>query len=942
MVALLENRLCFPLIGRDKELAEVMDAATALDGGSVVVVRGPVGSGKSALLDAAEEAAVAHGHQVLRANGSRAEHELPYAALHQLLRPAMSQLGELPVRQQRALSATFAMDDSQPQDKFAVALAAFGLIHSLAAQRRLWLVVDQSQWLDTASQEVLCFVMRRAIDTPITLLMATGMSAGQIEQTTHHRIDLTPLDYHAAQELACSVAPELETSIRDRLLDEAGGNPLVVIELCKSASSHDVATRQIRPPLSGPVLRSFAACLNDLAEPTRKLLLVAALNDGTSLDEILAAASRLTGGDVTVDALKPAVAAGIAAVTDADVHLLPSVWHRIIVEASSDRERRCAHMALAEVLTSYQDRAIPHLASATSMPDDALADRLQTVSDRALARGDYGSAARSCERAAALTDNETERSIRLVKAAELWMELEQHDRTQRLLAEVEVLESAPSSVTTTAKWLTNHGQLLTAAMAGEVGPALELVNELRASGACECAMRALNMTAQLCWVTGLDSAAREQVIDCARSMPVGIDHPLYLSTLALAAPVESAATVIAHLPPPSLAILSDPDMSYQLGVAALLSGAGSVAAPFIGASVSGFRAQQRRSRLAAALQLQAYDGLWSGQWELARRSADEAISIATDTGNLMTAAASQGAQALLAAMRGDEGAVERITEEMDRVFLPLGANSMLALARASRGIVALGAGQPLVALDHLRRVYDKDDTAYDDAVGHWVLADYVEAAVRSDEVEHARAVVGKFERSALFSNSPLALAGLARARALTAEPEEADGAFKCALEGPLSDFPFMTARTLLDYGAWLRRQRRKLECRRPFRTATETFDALGAEAWAAKARQELRASGETNRRRLPEARDQLSPQELQIAELAATGLTNRAIGDRLFVSSRTVGSHLYRIFPKLGISSRSELAHALGSLGDLSRQLDTAIDTQLGVDVREVHLHGAA
>jgi DNA-binding CsgD family transcriptional regulator len=236
---------------------------------------------------------------------------------------------------------------------------------------------------------------------------------------------------------------------------------------------------------------------------------------------------------------------------------------------------------------------------------------------------------------------------------------------------------------------------------------------------------------------------------------------------------------------------------------------------------------------------------------------------------------------------------------------------MLAMVQLARSATAIAAGRHQEAFDQLRRVLDPSDISHHDLMGSWGLIDFIEAAVHVGRSTEARAVLSEMERLGTATQSPLLLVGLGCSRPLLAADDQAEALFGAALGMELSRWPFHRARLLLAYGVWLRRQRRPADSRAPLRAAREAFDALGTAPWGERARRELRASGETSRHRAPDLTDRLSPQELQIAEMAAAGLSNREIGQKLFLSHRTIGSHLYRAFPKLGITSRGELTAAL-------------------------------
>jgi DNA-binding CsgD family transcriptional regulator len=292
-------------------------------------------------------------------------------------------------------------------------------------------------------------------------------------------------------------------------------------------------------------------------------------------------------------------------------------------------------------------------------------------------------------------------------------------------------------------------------------------------------------------------------------------------------------------------------------------------------------------------------------------AAEEAVRLAEETVQPRWVAAVRPVQAVLAGLRGDEEAADALAAEAEQVLLPMAAHPMLALVQFARGITALGAGRHADAFDHLNRIYDPADIAYHPFVRGWAIAELTEAAVHTGREDAARAEAAALEPVLVRTRSPLLAAGLQCARPMLAADDAAEAAFQDGLAADLARWPLHRARLLLAYGVWLRRRRRVAESRAPLRGAREAFDALGAVPWGERARQELRASGEASRRRTPDAWDELTPQELQIAQMAAEGLTNREIGQRLYLSHRTVGSHLYRIFPKLGVTARGELRMAL-------------------------------
>jgi ATP/maltotriose-dependent transcriptional regulator MalT len=340
-------------------------------------------------------------------------------------------------------------------------------------------------------------------------------------------------------------------------------------------------------------------------------------------------------------------------------------------------------------------------------------------------------------------------------------------------------------------------------------------------------------------------------------------------------------------------------------------GAFDLAERFQAAAAAGLRAQGRLGLLPRALAQQAWNAAHLADLRAAIPAAEEARRLAQETRQPLVMATAEAVQAMLAAFRGDVEAAEAIAAKAEQTAIPIGASGLLAATQLARGLAALGVGRPADALAHLRRIHDRTDPAYHYAIRCFTIGDLAEAASGAGDPQSIAGYMQEMEAAARQTPSPSLQAGLRYARALLAIGPEARPRFEDAMQSGMNGWPFPRARVELAYGEWLHKHRQDSAARAPLRAATETFDALGVIPWSERARQLLRATGETSRPRTPEARDQLSPQELQIAQMAAEGLSNREIGQKLYLSHRTISSHLYRVFPKLGITSRAELRHVL-------------------------------
>ena len=400
------------------------------------------------------------------------------------------------------------------------------------------------------------------------------------------------------------------------------------------------------------------------------------------------------------------------------------------------------------------------------------------------------------------------------------------------------------------------------------------------------------------------------IVAVANRIKVAEDEPALLALLASADPVAHGAQVIDRIARMSSGG-RDPTGSYLVGSAAAAVWAYDLALGFLDAAVDGLRAQGRLGLLAQALVVQAWAAVHLAREPLAVSAAEEAFRLAGETGQPASAASAQLAQAAIAAERGDFERADALARQAEAVLLPMGATPMLALGQFVRGRAAVAHQRYPEGLAHHGRTLEPTDPAYHPFVGAWGLSDVVEASAHTGSKNKAREYLEQLESLAAATSGSLLRATAGYARSFVANDEDAEALYRTALERDLANWSCYRGRMLLWYGRWLRRQRRVAESRIPLRAARETFDALGFPALAETARQELRAAGETSPRRIPEAWDELTAQELQIARMAAAGLSNREIGERLYLSHRTVGYHLHRIFPKLGITSRGQL-HAAG------------------------------
>jgi len=903
------------LRGRGEELARLYRMVDDLSHhGGAIVVRGEAGIGKSALLAATSRHAHDRGAMVLSASGVESEAQFPFAGLHQLLRPSLSLLPRLPEPQRHALEMAFGLGSHRGvSDVFLIGLATLGLVSELATETPVLLVVDDAHWLDRSSAKALAFVARRLEMEPAVLLLAVRDEvSSDIDEAGLAELRVGRLDSDASRALLDVTGAVLSEDLKDRILEAAAGNPLALTELPIAASGLKLEpTSGVEAlPLTMRLERAFAARLGSLDGDARALLLLAALDEAEP-DRLMAAAEILRGGVVSPDGLAPAVAAGLGELADEGFHFRHPLVRSAVEQTASPEERRRAHAALAEALADDPDRAAWHAAGAAAGPDEEAAARLEAAAERAQLRGAHAVAAAALERSARLTPDLGRRALRLQTAGVLAWELGQPGDSARLFREAQQLGLPPFEQAVAAHYLqTFEGNLSSAEAA--LRAFLAVAEQRRAAGDDQAAINALeSLLVGIFWGELSDDARRDSS-ELVNRLRVPLDDPLRLSFLGAVDPVRNGADVIRQLGTIHLSGIADAFDAFYLGYAGAVVWAHELARPFLRTSAGLFRADGRLGQLGIVLAHQAWNDLHFGATHAAITSASEAAQLADDSRFFLYVPASRLAEAIALAERDEGELAEGLISDSEAVLLSRGTSPLLTMVAIARGRAELAAGRFAEAFGHLSRLFDQADVAYHRWARGTELADLVDAAVHGGEdLVLVRAVLAEWRQIAATTGAKHLHVQLAYAAAMLAGDDEAEELFQAAIASGAVGWPVFAARAKLAFGAWLRRQRRAAESRVPLRQAAETFDALGQMSRAAQARRELRASGETARRRTPESWAQLTPQELQVAQLAAEGLSNKEIAERLYLSARTVGTHLYRLFPKLGITSRAELRGAL-------------------------------
>ena len=903
--------------GRDPEreaIAALLNRARAGNGGALVV-RGVAGSGKSTLLaDAVADAVAGDGDTVLRTSGVESESPLAFAALQRLLWPLRGRLDSLPQPQQVALRAVLG-EASGEGDRYLAFLATLSLLADAAEDGPVVAVVDDAQWLDDASAAALLFAARRLDAERVALLFAArDGDARRFEAPDLPTLTLEGVSgKDAATLLSARTGGAVDPGVRDQLVAATGGNPLALVELSAALDADQLAGRTPLPsplPLTGGVERAFLDRYRRLTEAAQRLLLVAAADDTGRLTVVRDAAERLDAGD---DALDAAERSGLLSVDGTVLSLYHPLVRSAVYRAATSAGRRAVHRALAEALQDDPDRRAWHLAAATDRPDDAVVAALDAVAQRAAGRGGHEAAAAAWSRAAELTTGGEERGRRLYLAASsAW--LGAHPSRAAALA-----ESAAAQLTEPvlrAQLLTLQGQIAWNTRSLNDGYDLILQAAEVAAGADDELARQLAMLAaslaafggrsprdveptKLVGQPAADAAPRTRAAHALLQGFVAVADRRWGPAVAgfrEAFALTDAAPVDDHVLQPNLGVASwlvdDDARTLRLHEEQLTAARRSGALTMVEHALTrGFYAQ-----------------VTTGAWSKAAAAAAEALPLAASTGHVGMTALPHAELALVAALRGEEAADDHVDEAARiRERHPVGITDgiVVDLIHWTRGLRA--AATPATALHHLEQVRAP-------WIRRMAAPDLFELAIRAGRPEVAAEWLAEVTAFAKEVQSPAATALAEHGRALLADGAEAERHFELALAAH-ADSPRTPdrARTELAFGEWLRRNRRRVDARGHLRAALAIHEELGAAPMAERAAQELRASGETARRRDVSTTTDLTAQERQVAALVQQGLSNKDAAARLFVSPRTIDFHLRNVFTKLGVTSRGELAQvALG------------------------------
>ncbi len=841
---------------------------------------------------------------VIRTQGVESESPLAFAALQRLLWPLRKGVGALPAPQRAALQAAFGEVEGEG-DRFLAFLGTLSLLADAAEERPVLVIADDAHWLDEASAAALLFVARRLQAERVALLFAardgdaSGFDAGELPSLT-----LGGLSGEAADQLLRSHAPGgVDAVVRDQLVTATEGNPLALGELTEVLSGDQLSGRAPLPeqlPLTGGVERAFLDRYRRLPEAAQRFLLVAAADDTARLPVVRDAAGHLAAGEDALDAVEQA---GLLRVDGDALTLYHPLVRSAVYHAATSAQRRAAHRALAGALDGDADRRAWHLAAAADRPDDDVAGALDAVAERATAHGGHEAATAAWSRAAELTADLAARVRRLGAAAHAAWRAAQPARARALAdaarpdAADPLLRADLDRLRARVDWnvgstLVGHRILLQAArdvapVDAERARAMTMVAAALGTFVGEGAEDMSEQAATL----GDVAAATSGSARCYARLLAGFVHVRNGQFAEAAAQFRPA---LADCDP-----REDTDLRANLGIAAFHLGDDHVVQAHHVRLLTDARESGALALIVHALTRRATGDVATGDWDALAAGAAEALDLASGAGQPALTRFPHGWLALLAALRDQR---EQLAGHLQAIeALPSAGVTGPLVDDLARWARALTAETPSAALQHIEQMTTP--------MTRLAALDRIDAAVRAGRADLARDWSAELDQFGVAVESGWARAVAAYGRALVSDDTHAAEQFEQAVQhADTATRRFDRARIHLGYGEYLRRARRRVDARVHLRTALEVFDDLGATRWATRAAQELRASGETARRRDVTTATQLTAQERQVATLVRQGLSNRDAAAQLFLSPRTVDFHLRNVFSKLGLSSRAELA----------------------------------
>ncbi|MFI6488871.1 AAA family ATPase [Streptomyces sp. NPDC050564] len=908
------------MVGRESE-QEVLSAFVGASGGRALVLRGDTGVGKSALLDHVAELATAEKHRVIRAAGVEAESELPFAGLHQFLYPLLSYIDRLDDTHRGVFDVVFGRSEGTPPSVMTLGIAVLDLLSLAASQKPLLLVLDDGQWLDTSSTEVCGFVGRRLTGSSVKLVVGlrSGVPSG-FDTAALPELPVTTLSEKASEQLLDMHHPGLDPQIRRLVLDEAQGNPLALLELPpyvrggRAGRNPEELFGYTGVPLPLRLQHVYGARIEALGDAVRAELLRGAL-DGAGAGT---AAGRARGTRYRMVDAHEAAACGLLDIDplSGDFVFRHPLVRSTVVQKATPNERRAAHAALAHVHRDDVERRAMHLAASTVDPDEEVAAALETAADSATRRGGSQAAVAWLTRAAELSESREERSRRLGDAAFIAGHAGLLDRAQQLVRSDSTSgkSESPASVVASAYVAlyedgdvrSSHRQVLTA---------IESIRDSGVKEPNEVLIRLVNLLLAISQYAS-DAAAWQRTHELLDSLGDLVPPHSRVYEDAWGDVVRRGAGVQERVERAFARLHNlEPWDVTRLGAAAYHVDTLSHYRPHLQRTVDREVETGAVSVGMTMLHQIMLDQIAVGEWEEAERTGQRCLELTTSHRNTLFAHHTRAYLGLLAALRGQVERARELQATVDAWARPRGVGFLTQIADATGTTAALTEGDYEAAYLHAIGITPPGTfTPYAHQAPRTLL-DLVEAALHTGRTQQARQHALAAQDAGLPDISPrLALITYGALAMTTTDPTEADHMYHRAETHPTAaHFPFELARIHLAHGIHLRHTQGRKVARPSLTLAAETFERLGAPTWTERARAELRATGAS----APATSAHLAAltwQERRIADLAAGGLTNKEIGERMHLSPRTVSSHLYRVFPKLGITSRAALRDALGRI----------------------------
>lgn len=911
------------LIGRGAEkqvLGDLLDSVR--EGASrTLVLRGEPGVGKSALLDHA--VAKAKDMQVVRILAVESESHLGFAAAHQLLMPFLPALDRLPEPQRQALSVAFGLVSGPPADPFLVGLAALTLLSDAAEVRPVLCVVDDTHWLDQESADLLRFVARRLLADRVGMLFAVRDVAGIDPQRLPELVVHGLPDQAAYALLKASIAQPIDPAVAAHLVTQTGGNPLAVVEAARELTPDQLsgAVPLTEPLAVGPRLEeSFLRRVRELPPDTRALLLLAAAGSPGHAEPLWRAAAEL---GIPESAATAAEAAGLMTFWP-EVQFVHPLVRSAVYHAATAAQRRAVHRALATASELDPVSRAWHLAAATVRPDESIAAAVESAADETRSRGGYAATALLLERAAQLTPDPERRAERELAAAQAHLLAGTVDRADALLDRASPDLRNPRSGAEAIR-LRGRVEAACGRPAEAVATLVDAARRLRSFeplAAREALLSALESSVFAGWAPSAPLLGA--IAEIARDLPpAGAPQDTAPALLLQGYTARLTAGYAAGVPAMRGAITAllrgdaNPDFALRHFELTAISGADLLDETAVERLtkiwIDGARQRGALARLAVGLAFRgAFVDAPSGMLSAARTANAEASELGQITHNAGVVPPTGAHRVITLALSGNELLARETAAAVAREAPSRAAAGEAAFAAYALGVLEISLGNYGSAVGCLEPAY-VDDTPL---IGTQALPDLVEAAVRAGQPELAASALQRLTERASASATPLALGLLARSQALVDGPDDVQERYDEALRllGGTRAVPHL-ARAHLLYGEWLRRQRLRREARDQLRAALDMFESTGLEAFAERTRVELRATGERVRKKVLGDPEELTPREAQIAALVSEGEGNRQIAAQLFVSPSTVEYHLGKIFRKLGVTSRTQLAHHVSSQG---------------------------